>query len=837
MDFERSALKALFYDYPIESAVNWLEKSSKFETQDYFVDTLPQLIKWRETAFTTTEAFLMKKEVEQKWLDIASDSGLASLSMIHRPFLLLIHLAKQLLVSDNNRDNPMVRFDCLFRWKNVTEYLGEDVFTTAYKAFTDMKALKKSELFLWPDALRHNNNAINEVLGKGVSDTHAHHNASSDVFAINWLSLTNTLRYKKDIGIRQFQDLILSEPSNNYVFTYPSMLTAASFLRVKFFEFLVLKPPLSAQEKKDFKEEVIRLLKDDIYARKKKNEIRRLVQVYGCTSIKTPSGCHIDYAIRHYPSLLEEIGNPNLVFQGERNLLYQFFIRYQQLDADIWELAPCFYIYILLKTRIRKELVQINNLKGFENFEKYQDRKGLFIENVHPYCDIYDKFMFQTTVVGNADHLESRITPGGIGVVKKDYSRAIFSRNKVRVNPKDQLSFVIHFIKPNYPEKNPQNEFFCNSENVARFEDYRRKSKRDFEKVLRIVNRQKNAKDWSRMYYQPRIVGIDAAGQELFCRPEVFAHLFRYARLKGLHKQTYHAGEDFFDLLDGLRAIDEAIFYLQFDGECRIGHALAAGIDTENYYKKRNFRVICPRQYLLDNCVWCLMRASEANIEISNAFETYMKKLMKELYLDCGYKEPFDFLSYWNSMLLRGNEPTLSNDSHPSLSDWGRSAIVDDPQVRAAMNDEKAKRIFREYHFRHEVKSKGDKVVDKKFPIEIIEVTYQLQRWILRRISGKGIAIESNPTSNIKIGHINNYIEHPLLTRFDPPQKTNDYSYPVVPITVNTDDRGVFSTSVYQELSLIALALYKQSGDDVCNPSAIVDYIDRLRKNGFKRKF
>lgn len=833
MDFERSTLKALFYDYPIESVVEWLPNLCKPASSGAFVKDLPQLIRWREDSFSTTEAFLMEGELEQKWLAMGETNSLASLPMIYRPFLLLIHIAKQLLVTDPKSDGPLVKFECLFRWKDVSTYLGEDIFTTAYKAYSDICSLQTSSLFVWPDVLHHDNSALNEVLEKGVSDTHAHHNASTDVFSINWICLTNTLNHKNGKSIKQFQDLILASPQNNQIFSTNSLLVAACFLRVRFFEFLVLGKPVSTDDLKD----VISILKDESYALQKKRSIQSLIQAYGSSSVKTPSGIHIDYALHNPQSVLTEISNPNLIYQGERNLLYQFFLRFQRQDSSVWAIAPYFYLYILIKTRIRKEVVQINDLKGFENFEKYQDRKGIFVEGCKPYCDIFDKVMFQTTVLNDKDHLESRISPKGLYAVKKNYSRAIFTNEVVRPNPQEQLSFVVHFIKPNYPEKNPGNVTLNNRENVHRFADYRSKSKKGLENVLRVVKHQRKAKDWSRLSKQPRIVGIDAAGQELFCRPEVFAHLFRYARAKGLNKQTYHAGEDFFDLLDGLRSIDEAIFYLQLDGNCRIGHALAAGVNTEDYYKKRNFRVICPRQYLLDNCVWCLMRSSEANIMISNAFETYLNQMIHRLYLECGYGETFDFLSYWNSMLLRGNEPSLTGDVPLRLSDWGRTAIIDDPQVEIAMQDAKAKSIYWQYHYSHNVKVNGDKVVDVKFPQEVIDITYELQRWILRRLSRKGITIESNPTSNIKIGHIDTYCNHPLLTRFAPPQKQSDHTYPIVPVTVNTDDRGVFSTSVYQELSLIALALYKQSGEDTCNPSAIVDYVDYLRQNGFTRKF
>lgn len=75
------------------------------------------------------------------------------------------------------------------------------------------------------------------------------------------------------------------------------------------------------------------------------------------------------------------------------------------------------------------------------------------------------------------------------------------------------------------------------------------------------------------------IVGMDAANSELYCRPEVFGPIYRYMKqfcnsatdLSELGSEyyrgqrslnfTYHVGEDFWDITDGLRAIDEAILF------------------------------------------------------------------------------------------------------------------------------------------------------------------------------------------------------------------------------------------------------------------------------------
>lgn len=104
---------------------------------------------------------------------------------------------------------------------------------------------------------------------------------------------------------------------------------------------------------------------------------------------------------------------------------------------------------------------------------------------------------------------------------------------------------------------------------------------------------------------------IDAASSEFACRPEVFSQTFRFLRYHGFDA-TFHAGEDYYDIADGLRAIDEAINFLQLRSGDRLGHALALGIDAEKYYVSRHNNTALPTQWMLDNVVWLLMKSRQA---------------------------------------------------------------------------------------------------------------------------------------------------------------------------------------------------------------------------------
>lgn len=74
-------------------------------------------------------------------------------------------------------------------------------------------------------------------------------------------------------------------------------------------------------------------------------------------------------------------------------------------------------------------------------------------------------------------------------------------------------------------------------------------------------------------------------------RPEIFGPSFRWQRKEIGEKNpfgiTYHAGEDFTTIANGLRAMDEVIEFLDYRRGDRFGHGLALGLDIDKYFKKK----------------------------------------------------------------------------------------------------------------------------------------------------------------------------------------------------------------------------------------------------------
>lgn len=326
------------------------------------------------------------------------------------------------------------------------------------------------------------------------------------------------------------------------------------------------------------------------------------------------------------------------------------------------------------------------------------------------------------------------------------------------------------------------------------------------------------------------MTGIDAAGNELECRPEVFAHAYRYMKEVGIAGRTYHVGEDFYDLIDGLRAIDEAVVFLELDEHCRLGHALALGVDPYTYYKRRRHNVVMPRQNLLDNYIWLHQQILLNNISVPSSLLVELEDRASTLYNQIGYKN-FSVLKCWHAWLLRGE------DVQEDESIWGMTSRSKHILVQKAYMDSEAMKLKELYCFDAGIKEKGAEIIEDKLPKSIDEVLVKLQEDMIRKLSEIGIAIEANPSSNLSIGPFDKYEELPL---FKLAPLEHDSHSSILNVSINTDDRGVFATSLYNEFSLVAAALFKQRdvhGNRIWSNEAIYSYIDKLRENGNHQRF
>lgn len=578
----------------------------------------------------------------------------------------------------------------------------------------------------------------------------------------------------------------------------------------------------------------------------------------------------VDYALNAIKFDAYYENEENKIFAGERWILYEMFLRIQKRDKNLHpQIYNLFYAYLLIKEYIRGEMVQSNEWVGFENFSIYQNRTGYFAIG-QKLEELKAQMAVKSCWKQNIELLELRISPYGTAERNKKeidmLDQAIDPEKKFR----NSYYYVLHFIKK--PDTEEIDKKFC----VFRHEKLRREV---CEKTTALLQFRKQYPESA-----SRVLGIDAAAQEIGCRPEVFAQGFRtlrndtcfgyindgYVKLPQLHV-TYHVGEDFLDVVDGLRAISEAVLFLNMDCGDRLGHALALGISPENWYRDKSFCISLPQQDYLDNIVWMYHAIVRYHIKEMDNLKNFLEaeyykyfnaiyaRFMDQEYINNiqksrgqnGHKGNmlFDIHAYYDSWKLRGDIPQLYKNGYYSFDRTDISPLAlysvnrNFPKDFSIRKKSEPSLLYYYYHYNGFVRLEGKKIIDKKIDADYIKGVILIQKAMQREISERGIAIETNPSSNYMIGTFSKYDQHPITTFYNN-GLTFDYdqlkSSPQIWVSINTDDQGIFNTKLENEYAFLARALEKkvdENGEKMYSKSMIYDWLDKVRQMGLNQSF
>lgn len=783
MDLLSQALRTIFYDVNIKHIVdNWDKGTSKFIKGNFTGQSA-----FHSTAFTRTELDALLKYTTGV---IQSRSKYKSNFPWHATFHLLTFFAEQCISLD--RGTPVVKVGKHLQWRSLSLLIGEDILVLPFKAYNEAGERQEGIEFSWPNVIETGNTDLNDIYDLGLTDTHAHLVASAEIFELTWLDFMNNIVNRDDDyrGLLKMAETVMLTESGEGTYGIDVLLQIAAALR------LYIVRVLNGEKLKKELKHVIDLF-ENAYSR-----IKILIDIQSAVDTFNQKGSKVyvdNYELPlDYTKSSANSGSIYNIHDGERRWLYTFFKRYFKNDGGAIELANYVFLYLQLKIRVRREFVQTNSLIGFENFKNYQDRKSAYCNR---YYELYPYYAVQSSIrPDKPDVFETRVSP--IDVPSKDLSRSIFEKGDEYKNiNRDSLTFVIHMLKRRGDVKNPT----YRGSRIGYNEMYHFQ----IDAIIEDIKKRKSALPENPLY---DIVGIDAAGSELICSPAVFGHAYRYARAMGVPNLTYHVGEDFFDLTDGLLAIDEALTYLELKEGSRIGHASALGVDAKVFYTKRSYQVLMTKQRLLDCLVWILAFSCYNKIKVSLVFIRELWEEAQKLYIQIGYKTPFKLSTYYWAMYLRSDEL-----SEGGIAPWSTTSDCMDSMAVSARTKRNTKNLNLEYQTAPDIIDNGKELELYTFPREIVQIVSEIQNHLLNKIKERDIVIESNPTSNLCIGPFEDYCNLPLFK----------FEESGVRYSVNTDDKGVFATSLSNELSLVA-----ESYDGSAN-----DMIEKICKENKRSRF
>lgn len=455
-------------------------------------------------------------------------------------------------------------------------------------------------------------------------------------------------------------------------------------------------------------------------------------------------------------------------------------------------LASKFHHYMLIKGFLHKFVVMQHSQKGFEQFQLITQSSFRWRAEE----EFYNRFR---QLAGTSDTpylklIEGRITPKSSVSSMKTFVDAIFksfdkAKHQYKLLKNAQLVLIAHFIKSPDLEKSVG---ICHS-------SLRKELSRKAQVIGRLVNEMPE--------YRNMLVGVDAAANELDAPPEVFAPVYRYLRYKGIKHFTYHVGEDFRHLVSGIRAIYEAVEFLDLYPSDRLGHCTAIGLDPTIWQQSIKECIMQQGEYL-DNMVFAWYILEKTKSPSLSIFRSIIESRISE-YSCKIYGEsiaPYLLVESWKARQYDPFAYLNEKDRHTvSIASKNGYDIV---KLKSEMESKGVYSILMKYHNAEgtyfNVKEEYDKLIQvttsDMFPDYVLIL---LQQYVLKHLAHKGIVIETLPSSNIRIACYDNPIQHHIKRWLD-----NENSQECVPsVVVGSDDPGIFMTNIYNEYARILIQL------------------------------
>ena len=560
MDICRGVLRALFLDYPLSKVFG---KVCGNVSDGDFLKPVEHLLRWRMTELTLTDTQAIVERLTQTF----SRSNCSI--FVHLFDYLCVNQYNDIFV-DGNLSTPLIRHEHLFRWMEIVKFIDGDLLTIANIVNCD-KNKRQRDCFTWSLALKTDETLFD--IENTYIDLHVHQNVANDRFYIHWIDLMNrfAITSRKTEDVKQEGDIMLDEWSvkvrqyaplmlwkENYTDkSYMDWIGVAAIIRFYLFRFLEEGKAIAPKERRN----IYNSMTDSDIAKLLLDECRKFTSSYRSTAFKEYVGkSNIDkawdYSVQNKYVDEDTRKSPYCIFVGERRLIYKLLLKIEENNKDAKKMAPWFYLYLLIKNRIRMEHYLANDLVGLSNYN---------------------------LTVNNFD---------------------------------SQMVKAMQMLSDKFQENNSIIEVRMNEKGCDEFLKEREQPK--WIKAILLISKSfriEESKSIVAKYINPlqtgKIAGVDFAGSDTEKRPREFKNIVTYLRENGVCNLTYHIGEIFYDLVDGLRAIDEIMTDLNWQKPNRLAHLLALFTDAAKYYELKHYTVAMPKKMLSDNLEWVHKNAPE----------------------------------------------------------------------------------------------------------------------------------------------------------------------------------------------------------------------------------
>lgn len=501
------------------------------------------------------------------------------------------------------------------------------------------------------------------------------------------------------------------------------------------------------------------------------------------------------------------------------SLMYILVFDYLEKPAPKPIVAKAFHFYLLILGLTNRLLVQQIHQNGFNQFQK------ITLNDIRWFTEQDYKHRFKQlhgNELRNLKFLEGRFAPqatepktisllNAINDGWKDLKDLLNSKNNEEINTYPKLRLTAHFIK----QIDDKKDEFIRHKNLR---------KQTWEKSFVLSKLLANNNT-----YRELITAADAASNEFDAPPEVFSPILRDLRRRGIRHFTYHAGEDFFHIICGMRAVYEAYTFSEFGCGDRIGHATALGLNPQLWVNNLGKKMLIRQGEWLDDLVFVYHIIVKYQMESLKKYIPFINNEIQELHFDIyGKHETVSMLEKawlarkWCTLHL------LAEEKANVLISFGHNEEEWDG-VSELKKDKDCLEIVVDYHKKAN-RNRYEKIIEIKTEEFLVADLKEMQLAILKEMHEKEIVIETLPTSNVRIGHHKDYSTHQLWNWLN----WEEEGKAIPPIVMGSDDTGIFATSIYNEYANLYCCATQQLE---YSHNKIMTIIEKLDRNGRVYRF
>ncbi|MBR5292975.1 MAG: hypothetical protein IKU32_08715 [Clostridia bacterium] len=470
------------------------------------------------------------------------------------------------------------------------------------------------------------------------------------------------------------------------------------------------------------------------------------------------------------------------------------------------------HVYLLIQNEYIHLRRQREERSGFDAFNEVEMHKGDMLQPAQ-YFEKTLNHILQNTEANSQTFIELRVSPWVFCRLGNEIVQAWNKCCELRQNGVPHLVLVVHFIKKGgTPEINRDSMVLADG-----YAEIRQSLLDECVSVARYSPYFCNETGVS--------VGIDAAGDEMKIPPAVFAPVYRlFERETGICYRTYHCGEDFHHLVGGIRAVYDAVQFLNLREGNRVGHATAIGINPQLWKQDMPDILVQKKGDLLLDLIFAWRMLTPSRLEAAALVEQKLMPLAQTLLQ--GPISPYSLLAFYDARHL------LPEKVRTFLAEGRRLDWSPNPEEELVINfcqerGVEGLKLLNHWYYDADSRRMQDELEELELDFLDDATLVFLQQRVQRVLNERNVIIETLPVSNLRISQYRDIREHHLLRWLKVPGVGYEGDEEMT-VCMGSDDPGIFASDLKNEFYHVYACL-TQAG---LSPAQCMSYIRRLNDAG-----